>query len=63
MEDDFSIQDITIPSFLISKETSKKLKMLQGEVVLKFDLLPHLQTYDKPKITLWIGTGDYLPMD
>jgi len=37
--------------------------MLQGEVVLKIDLLPYLQTLDKPKITLWIGTGDYLPID
>ena len=63
MEDDYSTQDIMIPSFLITKETAKQLKMLTGEVVLKFDLLPHLQTKDKPKITLWIGSHDYMPID
>lgn len=63
MEDDNSTQDITIPSFLITKETAKELKMLSGEVVLKFDLLPHLQITDKPKITLWIGSHDYMPID
>jgi hypothetical protein len=48
---------------LIEKDTAKQLKMLSGEVVLKFDLLPHLQTRDKPKITLWIGSHDYMPID